>query len=99
MLFITVLGLTALVAGLATTWLVHGPYGWPTAIAAGAAVATSVPALALCSLILYPPLGYALAAVAVFAALRAYDGGRVISATGWAAVATTALACAHWGRG
>ncbi|MFD6024539.1 hypothetical protein [Streptomyces griseoluteus] len=99
MLFLAALLLVSLACGICTAWYVHRHYGLALALTTGAAVTVALPACLLLALAALPGLGYVLAGLAVLAALRAYDDGRVLSATCWAAIATTALACAHWGRG
>ncbi|MFF7553585.1 hypothetical protein ACFZA9_11945 [Streptomyces olivaceus] len=85
--------LAGLTPGIATTWLLHR-HGWPLAILAGIAVTVSIPGLLLVAMIAMPPLGYLIAAVAVFAAVRAFDDGRIWVACAWATVLATAIACA-----
>ena len=99
MLLITALCLAGLVPGAVTAWYTRRRgYSRNMAALAGAAVTTALPFLLLCSLIVFPPLGYALAVLSVLAALKAYDRGRIWAATAWAGLAAVATACAGWFR-
>ncbi|MFF9215601.1 hypothetical protein [Streptomyces viridosporus] len=88
-----VLVLAGLVPGLATVWLLRRR-GWVLALLAGLGVTVSLPGLLLVAMIAFPPLGIAVALAALVAALRAYDDGRVLIGTAWAATAVIALGCA-----
>lgn len=85
--------LAGLLPGLATVWLLRG-HGWPLAVAAGLGVTLSLPAALILTMVVFPPLGVAVAVVSLLAALRALDEGRVWIATVWAATACLALTCA-----
>ncbi|MFI5685879.1 hypothetical protein [Streptomyces sp. NPDC051636] len=98
MLLITVLCLAGLAPGLATVWLVRRRSSWLLAVLAGVAVTVALPFLLLTSLVLFPPLGIAVGLAAALAALRAYDRGRIWSATVWAGVTALAVSCARWWR-
>lgn len=95
MLIITLLVLAGLAPGVATAWFLR-TRGTLIAVLAGAGVTVSLPFLLLCSLIVFPPLGFALGGVAALAALRAFDDGRVWVATAWAGAAVVAVGCAGW---
>ncbi|MER8030687.1 hypothetical protein ABTZ78_17210 [Streptomyces bauhiniae] len=99
MFFLAALVAAALACGTCTAWYVHRDHGLALALTAGAAVTAALPMTLLLTLAAIPGLGYVLAALAALAALRAYDEGRVLTGTCWAAIVATALACAHWGRG
>lgn len=85
--------LAGLVPGVATVWLLRGR-GWPLAVTAGLSVTLSLPAALIVTMVLFPPLGFAVAVGSCLAALHAYDDGRVWIATVWAATACLALTCA-----
>ncbi|WP_327671850.1 MULTISPECIES: hypothetical protein [unclassified Streptomyces] len=85
--------LAALASGIATAWLLRGR-GWIVAVLAGAGVTVSLPAGLAATMILLPPLGFAVALGSLCAALRAVDDGRVWVATAWATIACLALTCA-----
>ncbi|MFF9285418.1 hypothetical protein [Streptomyces griseosporeus] len=85
--------LAGLIPGTVTAWLLRRR-GWLVALAAGLGVTLSLPALLLAAMVLFPPLGFAVALAAIAAALHAYDDGRVWIATAWAATAVLALTCA-----
>ncbi|MFF8482353.1 hypothetical protein [Streptomyces antibioticus] len=97
MLLVLLLTVAALTPGVLTALRLRNR-GWPLALLAGAGVALSVPFILLSSLVVFPPLGIAVAVAAVLAALAAYDDGRVWYATAWAALAVVACACAGWSR-
>jgi hypothetical protein len=84
--------LAGLTPGVATTWLLR-TRGWPLAVLAGLAVTISLPGLLIVAMLLFPPLGVAVALAALLAAVRAYDDGRIWIATAWAATTVVALAC------
>ncbi|WP_073946505.1 hypothetical protein [Streptomyces kebangsaanensis] len=89
--------LAGLAPGLATAWLVRSRgHSWALAIAAGVGVTASLPLLLLATVLACPPAAYALTAVAVLAALQAYDDGRIWIGTAWATTAAAAFACAGW---
>lgn len=96
-MLIAVLCLAALAPGAATAWLLRAR-GTLIAILAGAAVTVSLPFLLLMTLAVFPPLGLIVAALAGLAALKAYDDGRVWTATVWAGAMVIACACAGWPR-
>ncbi|ELP67623.1 hypothetical protein STRTUCAR8_08584 [Streptomyces turgidiscabies Car8] len=96
-MLIAVLCLAALAPGAATAWLLR-ERGTLIAVLAGAGVTVSLPFLLACSLVAFPPLGVAIAAVAALAALKAYDDGRVWIGTAWTAAMLIACACAGWPR-
>lgn len=85
--------LAGLLPGVATVWLLRGR-GWLLAALAGLGVTLSLPAALIATMVVFPPLGVAVAVGALAAALHAYDDGRVWIATAWAATACLALACA-----
>ncbi|MFD6324210.1 hypothetical protein ACFWOL_15370 [Streptomyces sp. NPDC058442] len=87
------LALAGLAPGAATAWLLRHR-GWPLATLAGLGVTISLPGLLLVAMVVFPPLGIAVALAALAAALRAYDAGRVLIGTAWAATAVVALGCA-----
>ncbi|WP_445524781.1 hypothetical protein [Streptomyces cyslabdanicus] len=96
MLFLAIC-LAGLAPGLATVWLVHSRgHSWALAIAAGVGVTACLPLLLLAAVLAWPPAAYAITAVAVLAALKAYDDGRVLIASAWATAAVAAYACAGW---
>lgn len=88
-----VLLIAGLAPGLATAWLLRGR-GWPLAGLAGLAVTAALPCLLAAALLLFPPIGIAVAVGSLAAALRAYDDGRVWTGTVWAVTAVVALTCA-----
>lgn len=89
-----VLFLAGLAPGAATAWLVHHRHGWPAAVLAGLGVTASLPCLLVAAMVVFPPLGIVVGIGSIGAALRAYDAGRVWTATAWAATALVALTCA-----
>jgi hypothetical protein len=95
MLLITLLVLAGLAPGVATAWFLRqrGPL---IAVLAGAGVTVSLPFLLLCSLVVFPPLGFALGAAATIAAVKAFDDGRVWVGLAYAGAAVVALGCAGW---
>lgn len=70
--------------------------GWPIAVLAGLGVTLSIPFVALSCLVVFPPLGIAVAVLAVVAALNAYDAGRIWTASLYGALAVIAVGCAGW---
>lgn len=96
MLLFTLVCLAGIAPGVATVWHLRRYYGWPLALLAGAGVTAVMPCLLISSLIVFPPLGFAVGLAAAAAALGAYDDGRVWIATAWAAASVIALACAGW---
>ncbi|MFE9935872.1 hypothetical protein [Streptomyces hirsutus] len=92
-MLLLVLCIAGLAPGVATTWLLRHR-GWLLAALAGLGVTVSLPGLLLIAMLAFPPLGIAVALAAVAAALRAYDDGRVLIGTTWAATALVALTCA-----
>ena len=92
-LMLLALALAGLAPGLATTWLLR-THGWTVAVLAGLGVTISLPGLLIVAMVAFPPLGIAVALAALVAALRAYDDGRVLVGTTWAAASVIALGCA-----
>ncbi|MEU6597879.1 hypothetical protein [Streptomyces flaveolus] len=84
-----------LVPGVITAWLLRHR-GWGIALLAGAAATAALPFVLVCSLVVFPPLGFALGIAAALAALDAFDAGRVWVGTVLAAASVIALACAGW---
>ncbi|MEU6661241.1 hypothetical protein [Streptomyces sp. NPDC046821] len=89
--------LAGLLPGIATAWLLR-ERGWLLASLAGLGIALWLPATLAATMVLFPPLGLAVAAVAAVAGLHAFDEGRVWIATAWAATACLALTCAGVAR-
>lgn len=87
--------IAALIPGVATTIQLRAR-GWPLAILAGLGVTCSIPFVALSCLVVFPPLGLAVAALALVAALNAYDAGRIWTATLYGTLAVVAVGCAGW---
>ncbi|MGW3110536.1 hypothetical protein [Streptomyces sp. NPDC001091] len=99
MLFFIALIITSLTCGACTTWHLSHRHSIALAVAAGAAVIIALPILLLITLVAAPPLGYAVTFLAALATVRAYNDGRMVSASTWAVIAVTATTCANWGRG
>ncbi|MFD8805587.1 hypothetical protein [Streptomyces sp. NPDC059597] len=98
MLLLLAVLVLSLACGLCTAWCISRTHSLTIGAAAGAAVTVVVPLLLLLSMVAAPPLGFAVALGSVLAALNAYDHGRVLSATTWAAIAALAMACATRGQ-
>jgi len=94
-MLIALLCLAALAPGVATGWLLR-KRGHFIACLAGAAVTVSLPFLLALSLVVFPPLGILVAALAGIAALNAYEKGHLWVATAWAGVVVVACACSGW---
>ncbi|MEU9400566.1 hypothetical protein [Streptomyces sp. NPDC048242] len=98
MLFLLALLLIPLTCGVCTAWCISRTHSLAVAATAGAAVTVVVPLLLLLAMVAAPALGFAVALGSALAALTAYDKGRIVSATTWAAIAALAMACATWGQ-
>jgi len=85
--------LAGLAPGLTTAWLLRR-HGWLRAALAGLAITLALPGLLILAMVAMPPLGYVVAACSAAIAVKAYDEGRVLVGTAWAAVLVVAFACA-----
>lgn len=94
-MLLALLCLAALAPGVATGWLLRRR-GTLVAVLAGAAVTVSLPFLLALSLVVVPPLGILVAALAGLAALNAYEKGHLWVATAWGSVVVVACACSGW---
>ncbi|MFF7947000.1 hypothetical protein [Streptomyces griseorubiginosus] len=94
-MLIALLCLAALAPGVATAWLLR-KRGHLIAVLAGAGVTVSLPFLLALSLVVFPPLGILVAALAGIAALNAYEEGHLWVATAWGSVVVVACACSGW---
>ncbi len=94
-MLIAFLCLAALAPGVATAWLLR-KRGHLIASLAGAGVTVSLPFLLALSLVVFPPLGILIAALAGIAGLDAYEKGHLWVATAWAGVVVVACACSGW---
>lgn len=91
------LAVAGLTPGIATVWhLRRQGHGWLLAVLAGVGVTVSLPFLLLSTLVVFPPLGLAVGAAAVLAALTAFDEGRIVFGLVWVHLAVVAFACARW---
>lgn len=98
MLLIAVLVLLGFTPGLYTAWRMHARHGWVKAALAGIGVTVLGAAALLSTLIVVTPLTVVCAAVCLLLALRAYDRGRLITATAWTSLAMLFSALAGWPR-
>lgn len=96
-MLIALAAVLGLAPGLATAWLLRGR-GWhPAAVAlAGACVTVLTVVGLLVSLAVLAPLAIFATTGCVLAALRAYDRGRLLTATGWMSLAAVCMWCAGW---
>ncbi|MFJ9037455.1 hypothetical protein ACIRF8_12810 [Streptomyces sp. NPDC102406] len=93
MLLLVAVCLAGLLPGVATAWLLRGR-GWPLAVAAGLGVTLALPGALIVTMLVFPPIGLAVALLSLREALHAYDDGRVWVGTAWAATVALSLACA-----
>lgn len=94
-MLLALLAVACLAAGVITVWRLRH-HGWGVALLAGIGCTVTLPLIAISGMVTFPPLGLALGAAAVLAALRDYDNGKIWYATGWATLAAVAFACARW---
>lgn len=88
--------IAAVIPGLITGWLIHRRHGWQIAALAAAGVTLAMPFLLLSAFVVFPPLGFALGAAGAFAALSAFDDGRIWTGVALAGAAGVAFSCAGW---
>lgn len=98
MLLLVFFAVLMLAPGVYAAVKVHARHGWAWAVLAGVGVTFLGIALLLATVVAFAPLGLVLMVVCLLAALRAYDQGRVITASGWASLVFLLAAVTGWPR-
>ncbi|MFF9894953.1 hypothetical protein [Streptomyces longispororuber] len=93
-MLLAILLAAGLAPGALAAWRAYREHGWRRAVLAGLSVTAGLAAVALGSLILFPPLATAGAAISAILALAAYGDGRVWTGSTWTCVMAVCLWCA-----
>jgi len=98
MLLIALLAVLGLAPGVYTAVRLHARHGWVKAALAGLGVTLLGAAALLSALVVFTPLPVIAAGACLLLALRAYDRGRLMTATWWAGCAGLLASVAGWRR-
>jgi hypothetical protein len=98
MLLIAFLAALGLAPGVYTAVRLHARYGWIRGALAGIGVTVLGVVGLLSALVAFTPLAVVAAAACLLLGLRAYDRGRLITATSWTALAALFASFTGWQR-
>ncbi|MEV0441827.1 hypothetical protein AB0I84_05950 [Streptomyces spectabilis] len=94
-MLLAILIAAGLAPGALTAWQAYREHGgWHRAALTGLGVTAGLVLLVLGSLILFPPLATAAAAISAILALAAYGDGRIWTGSTWTCVMAVCLWCA-----
>lgn len=98
MILIAFLAALGLAPGVYTAVRLHARHGWVKAVLAGTGVTVTGVAALTSALVAFTPLPLVAALAFLLLGLRAYDAGRLVSATCWTALAGLLATLAGWPR-